>query len=535
MGTHRDVAGPAADAVGRPLIVLAAVALAIAVWHMLRFPVLVDDAFISFRVARNWALTGVPEYNPGVREWVPTSFLWVALLAGLGKLLPLTIPTLARVLGGVCGLATIVCLARCLPRLRGAGPLAALLCAASAQWAAWPLSGMETSAFSLGVLAACLATLRVLEDPTARRAAIAGAVCGVATLLRPDGALIAAVALAALILASRRARRAGWFLAAFAGTVLPMIAYLALVFGTELPVSYYAKVHGLENLDRGRAYLAGAFGAYHLAWLLPLAAAAAALRSSRRASLFLLAAIGAWCALVASEGGDFMPYYRFVDAIWPLLMLILALGLVEGGRLVAARRPAGRAPARAGVAAAALAAAALLALPTFRGADRRRYEASSADEQARAAIGRFLADKLPATDWIAVKPAGIIPYYSGLRAIDFFCIVDGEAARTGQWVPRAWAGHQRMNATRIHDVEPSVVILEARLGRLDSIPSPYATDSNHGRTWLEDPRSARYEATRCEVEPGRWLNLFLRKQATAEAPADRAQSPGVARSGGTSR
>ena len=68
-----------------------------------------------------------------------------------------------------------------------------------------------------------------------------------------------------------------------------------------------------------------------------------------------------------------------------------------------------------------------------------------------------------------------------------------------------------MNAGRIHEIGPRIVILEARLYPLESLPPPGATDPNQGRSWLEDPRSARYDPVRAEIQPGLWLDLFVRR------------------------
>src|SRR5436190_22669834 len=84
-----------------------------------RFHIVVGAAFISLRVARNWIEHGVPEYNVGLREWVPTSFLWVASLAGAGHLAPAALPVVAQALGAIAGAATLVVLALAAPGAAG--------------------------------------------------------------------------------------------------------------------------------------------------------------------------------------------------------------------------------------------------------------------------------------------------------------------------------------------------------------------------------------------------------------------------------
>ncbi len=499
------------DSRGRRIAALLLLLVLLAVAHLLLFRVVDDDAFISLRVVRHWVRHGVPEYNPGVREWVPTSFGWVGLLAGIERLVPVPLPLLAQVLGTLAAVATIVLLALGFPALGAAGPWAAALCALSSVWAAWPLSGMETSLFSLAVLTSVWALLRAIEAGTWRRAGAAGLACGAATLVRPEGALLAAVSLVVLVAATRDGRRALWFALGGALVVVPAVIYLGVTFGTVLPVSAYAKLHGLGEVEGGLRYFAAAARTYRLAYFLPLALLAPLARRARPAAALALGLCALWIGVVALEGGDFMPYHRFLNPVWPLWALAAGLGLAwVGGRLAALRR-GGPLLSRAATGLLALLAAFSWAAPSWRGAERKSYDDSAIDELARGAIGAYLERHVPASEWIAVKPAGIIPYYSGLRAVDFFCITDLRAARTGAWVPGAWPGHQRMNPGRIHDLAPKIVILEARLYPLDLLPPPDATDPNHGASWLADPRAARYAPVRAEVLPDLWLDLFVRR------------------------
>lgn len=486
-------------------------ALGLALWHMSRFTVVVDDSYIAFRAAANWADTGVPEYNPGSREWVPTSFLWVALVAAGAKAAPsIEVRTIAQFLGGLAGIATIVLLVFALPRSRIAGAAAALLCASSAFFAAWPLSGMDAAVFSASVVAGTGALLRLLDAPTRRAAILAGIAFGVTSLVRPDGLLLSAVAVGVIGLAMPRAML-GWFALAHALAVVPAVLYLWVTFGSIVPVSYYAKVHGFENVDRGVAYLLAGLRTHHLAWALPFLAMAFADPRQRRTATVLLTMLVAWAVWVVVDGGDFLPYHRFLSPVWPLVALLLGLGLVATLDRVARWRPRLAVPATAALALVLVATAAVWTIPSSRGAERDRYEAGRVDEQMREAIGRYFAGKLQPSEWIAVKPAGIIPYYCGARAIDFFCLADRKAARQGDWVPAAWIGHQRMNADRVHEVFPDIVILEARLYPLASMPPPWATDPNHGGGWLSHPGARRYAPVKAEIVPGYWLGFFVKR------------------------
>ena len=476
---------------------------------MLRFPVVVDDAFISLRAARNWVTTGWPEYNPGVREWVPTPFAWVALLALVHAVTHLPLPPVAQVLGAAAGLLTVILPVLLLPTSRRVAFFAAVGCAASSAWAAWPLSGMESSFFALLVSASMLFVMRYMDSLRRRDAVISGLLCGLAVATRLDGVWFVPAGLLA-VASARRPKDLGWFALAFLAAALPAMLFLQIVFGTVLPNSYYAKVHGFANLASGRAHVLGFARMMRLEVWFPVLLLPLLVPALRRKLLVLCVAVGAWTGWVMVEGGDFMAYHRFLHPIWTLVTLAFALGLVAAEDRLAAWRPALRPTWRWLVLLVAALAAGSWAVPSFRGAELRRYKDFAVEERTRTAIGRWFAGRYPASEWMAVKPAGIIPYYSGMRAVDFFCLVDGKAARTGEWVEGGWIGHQRMNAARIHEIGPKIVILEPRLFPLDELPPPGATDPNHGKTWIVHPDAARYRAVRAEILPGQYLNYFER-------------------------
>lgn len=443
---------------------------------------------------------------------MPTSFLWVALVAAGAKVAPsIEVRSTAQFLGGLAGIATILLLAFALPRSRLAGATGALLCASSATFAAWPLSGMDAALFMAGVVAGTCALLRLLEAPTRRAAILAGVGWGVTCLIRPDGLLLSSVAAAVIGVGVRGRSMLGWFALSHALTIAPGLFYLWATFGTIVPVSYYVKVHGFENVDRGIAYVFGGLRTHHLAWALPFIAMVFADPRHRRAVSVLLCMLIAWGAWVVVDGGDFLPYHRFLSPVWPLVALLCGLGLVATRDRVLRWQPPFAIPATAAMALLLCATVAAWTTPTFRGAERDRYEAGRVDEEMREAIGRYFAGKLRPSEWIAVKPAGIIPYYSGARAIDFFCLADRKAARQGDWVPAAWIGHQRMNADRVHEIFPDIVILEARLHPLESMPPPWQTDPNHGGGWLSHPGAARYTPVKAEIVPGYWLGFFVKR------------------------
>jgi len=480
--------------------------------HMLRFTTAVDDAFISFRVAKHWVEYGLPLYNPGIVEWVPTNFLWVSILAGMHGVLPWSMPTLAQILGGICGLITIILLLTTFPgfEARRLSIYAALFCAGSAAWASWPLSGMETTFFALALLAGVRWFIHYHDSGRLRDIVLAGLAWGLATLIRPEGAFFFGVSFLFLGMASRNWRHLGWFSLVFVFLVLLQVIYLVVVFGSVLPNSYYTKMQGLSNLGRGGEHLLHIIKIYHLGYFLPLMIVPAFSAQWRKLTAYLGLLILIWAGWVMVIGGDFMPFHRFLHPIWPVICLLFGLGLYLLEERLAKWCPSARWIWRLSAGAVLLVAVGLWSQLSFQGSERDRYLTVAQEESARATIGKWLAARYSPTDWLAVKPAGIIPYYSNMQTIDFFCLTDRKAAQTGQWVQAAWTGHQRMNAQRIHEIAPRVVILDEHLYPWESLPPPGYTDPNHGRTWLQDPRTRQYKPVRAEIQPGQWLNYFER-------------------------
>ena len=143
---------------------------------------LCDDAFISFRYARNFADGRGLVFNPG--EWVEgyTNFLWTLGLGILGWL-GADIPT-AALFGNLLAFAAALVLTADIARRAGpdpgGAPLATLAVAASSAFAIYASSGLET----MPAIALVLGAVRLSMAPG--RELWSGALMIAAALMRPD-------------------------------------------------------------------------------------------------------------------------------------------------------------------------------------------------------------------------------------------------------------------------------------------------------------------------------------------------------------
>ena len=338
----------------------------------------VDDAFISFRYARNLLEGHGLVWNPGERVEGYSNFLWILELAAIWAVTGVPPEDAARWLSVAYTAATLGAMAWwawSLPGLRERGLVwwmaLALLCS-SATFALWTSAGgLETRQFTFFVLLAVVAL-------TAHRGsrgglAVASLSLALASLTRPEGPLIAACCFAwwaAQEAASASEERPGsggvrawawgalrrmdwrgalWLALPFALIVGAHFLWRYSYYGEWFPNTYYAKFVR-PWWDVGLRYLAAAGLETGLYLLLPLAAWGAWARWRERRDLAYalpLLIIALHAAHIARVGGDNFQW-RSLDFYWPLLALPAA-GLCGGGVLRRWRIGGRFAPGRAGV------------------------------------------------------------------------------------------------------------------------------------------------------------------------------------------
>jgi hypothetical protein len=250
-----------------------------------------------------------------------------------------------------------------------------------------------------------------------------GALAGLAHATRPDGLLAAAILLGFRAIRHRRAPggRRAWLAeaATFAAFPLGLALFRWLYYGALVPNTYVLKVVGLPLSYRLSAGLATALP--YLAWMAPaLGLAAVALRRPGGGRRLLAALAASSLAFHVWVGGDAWPRWRFLCPTAPLVLVLAALGARE---LAGAwRRPR--------LAAAALAVAvASMNGPFLREAALQRYAFGVPDVQLGVRVALELVRLCKPEATVGVFFAGTVPYYTGLRAVDFLGKCDPHVAR----------------------------------------------------------------------------------------------------------
>lgn len=329
----------------RPLALVAVLAVGLAcAWRMRWFA---DDAFISLHYARNWVEGHGLVYNPGERVEGYTNFLWLALIAGCGRLgLDMPLATLGGNL--VVYAATVALVHRAARQLAAEHTgqqlhfsFAAAMTALSYPMVSFATGGLETMFCALLVLGAALAAHR-------GRLLASGTLAILATMGHPDHALfyvaiaivlhLRALAGGHLFGAAARHRYpdlAWWRRPALRGLLAYAAPFLLLYvpyfllrwsyYGDPLPNTFYTKSGGAAYYTQGLRYVwvslvvAGGLGALPAFFL-----GGRLLRGTALGQIVAVSFV-IYLGYVVRLGGDFMTG-RLLVSLLPLLFLVAELG-----------------------------------------------------------------------------------------------------------------------------------------------------------------------------------------------------------------
>jgi arabinofuranosyltransferase len=523
---------------------VAAVFLAHAFW----LAGVAEDAFISFRFARNLVAGHGLVWNPGeapVEGY--TNFLWVLLAAGALEL-GLDPAHAAQALGVAASLATLFYVWRTGTRLLGWSPVESLLpCAVlalSGPFATWAAAGLETNLFTALVVAGLHHVAVDAKEGRAGERWAGWLALLLAMLTRPEGALFYGLALAGAGLAVRprgpaALRAQALPVAVTLGAFAVYFAWRWRLFGQPLPNTFYAKTGGgLDQQLRGARY-AGLFALHYLVPWLPLLGLALRRRgggepaAARPVLAGAAAVVLAWAACVVWVGGDYMAMYRFAVPALPFLAVLIGAGtrhaLADWPSASARVRTALLLAAAVGILGSLVHSTPLearlfdpprLMHGTWRGVQTERWHVARLT-----AIGRFFAAHARGPEEsLATDAIGAIGWYSGIAIRDLHGLVDPRIAhRRDPRVGRGFPGHERLDPADALEGRPTFVMftrqLKPRRPRRIELPTDFADAAAAYRlesVWIEDPVNG---------EAG-WFSFLERRD---RAPAPGAQPPAARR------
>ncbi len=426
--------------------------LVILAWHH-RF--IQDDAFISFRYARNLLNGNGLVWNAGERVEGYTNFLWTILIsAGMAAGIDPVVGS--QVLGMICFIASLMITYQTAFLLFGSRPLSlltVLLLGTNYTFSSYATGGLETQLQTMLCLLGVLLTLRFCSN---ERTSLAGCatlslVLAAALLTRLDSAIFCVVILASVALHLRKGNQS---LREKIEQSIAMTAPLLMIiggwfvwkifyYGDIFPNTFYVKASSITSVVRGLNFLYVFLISYSL-WpfiLLGLFFGNRFFKESRIPFGMLLSVFFLWIAYIIKVGGDFMEFrflvpvlpLFFVSVVWLLFTVIpypsirfVGIAVILWGTIHHAQ--------------------------TFSYNTEDRIEPTDDlrghlydEDKNWTGIGKTLGERFhfDTTITIATTAAGAIPYYSRMHAVDMLGLNDPWIARNGVVVSTI-PGHQRL-------------------------------------------------------------------------------------------
>jgi arabinofuranosyltransferase len=392
-----------------------------------------DDAFISFRYARNVARGFGWVYNIGAEPVEGfTNFLWTLALVP-GFFLNLEPMPVAQSLGALCSIGVLYLswqMARAgVKHPDSLVPLwAPLLLALTGSFTYQAVTGLETHLFTLLFVGGLYYCLR-LDGPSLLRS---GILFALASMTRPEGLALGLFTLA--VLAIHWLRREletpallGFFIP-FAVIEGIFLIFRWQVFGGLVPNTYYAKTGGdlFEQIRQGWNYVYDFFRQHGVLLPWPLAVLPLLWHRLRWRECYLLGMSLFYLALVIYEGGDWMPLHRFIAPVLPVLFVLVAEG-IEAVRTawldVAEKRLL---PIGIGRAAGWLWAGLVmlnLVYPSI-GVMQESFVRQEDYDRSHVSLGKWLEQNTRPWERIALSDIGQIGYYSDRWVIDLAGLTD---------------------------------------------------------------------------------------------------------------
>ncbi|HUU46533.1 MAG TPA: hypothetical protein VM118_12450 [Acidobacteriota bacterium] len=428
-----------------------------------------DDAFISYRYARN-ALDGHGlVFNAGERVEGYTNVLWVIWLV-LAGVLGNDFDAAAKFLG-LLSAGGLIVLAGLLARgvwarlglkhAEIAGVLGALLVAVNGSVAYWALSGLETAWFGL------LVTASVWWWVRGSRMVIAG--LALAAMTRPEGGLVWLILVVAEWLIGDGWKRALVVLASVGVLLVPYAIFKLVYYGSLFPNPFYAKTgFAWEYFASGFEYVWLYFQHYGLWGIVPLLVLIAVRPLTGRWRILPLIWL-VYTVYIMAVGGDVLRPHRFFVPI-TVFMVVSAIG---GLGWLCARTQWKQFSIWVAAAAAAILGVWGYIAPREIITSTRALEIGLLNKMAT------LADRLSAVDptpfTIAVSTIGKISYdLPGRRVIDMLGLTDTTIARHPEAIPgnvSTWK-ERNFNVTYVLSQDPDYILFST--GHKPSAPAERA-------------------------------------------------------------
>lgn len=410
-----------------------------------------DDAYIFYVYVKNLLAGNGLTYN-GTVVWGFTSILWITVLS-LAGLLGIPIHVGGELLSTVSGwfaLGATYFLGRNFGLTRKYALIPVILLAATGDFIFYSAVGLEQVLFS-GLIA--VSTAFIVSERYKTNSGMVSTACIISAMIltRPEGFLIAILLL--LVMLKKQKSLFSPFICGLLTIcfIAPIFIALQFYFGDWLPNTFYAKSNaGLNNSNYGLVYLSDSFQRYSVVIVLGTAILIWTIVKNRfrsqlnEWSLLLITLI--WLTYVTAQGEDNMVGGRVLIPILPLAYVALVAFASDFSSKWL------------------FPIIFLISITLFtsylldpRVTKHRKMWRVAFDGRYNAGI--FLRDNFPPNTLVALNPAGIIPYYSGLPTIDMLGLNDWHIAHKGKRDYQLRFAHQAGDGNYVLSRKPDIILL----------------------------------------------------------------------------
>ena len=410
------------------------------------FPFTDDDAFITYRYARNFVNGYGLVYNRGEKVEGYTNFTWTILISAIIKIgLDPVIPS--KLIGIIFSIG-IMFMTYLFSQLisgdrKALHIIAPMLLASSSSFAAWAGWGLETAAYSFFVVLAFYLFTRefILDKKTYH---LSGIIFFLASITRPEGAIMFGLAFFYIFISDfsrfKKIENISKKLIFLGSFIIPFLIYFIWrwnYYGYPLPNTYYVRMGMtlptlIPQFKRGIFYFSDfilKYGGWCMIFSLIL------FKRKQKKVIYLLSYITLMSILyIVYVGGDSKQFFRLLVPFMPFYYLLAQEGLIEFKSKIRLSKNALKSLTPYIVYTIVtlffmcnyLPTLWFFGLPLYKDLPLSRiilgktpnFEGILWDRENQKRIGLYFKDHLPSNSSVAVITAGTVPYYSELKTID---------------------------------------------------------------------------------------------------------------------
>lgn len=441
---------------------------------------MLDDAFISFRYADNFAKGSGLVFNPGEPVEGYTCFLWVVML-GIGKLIGFDIVILAKTLGYLFSIGTVALLLF-FPRKNNGNfhqsLISTLILATCGSFTVWGSSGMETSIFTFLLTLIFFMFENILTQTNDKKLLILSILTSLLALTRPEGFIIFFSLLILLnaysIITNKHiaVKKSFYYLLPFLFIIMVHLTFRYSYYNDLLPNTFYNKVgSGIDQYLRGLRYTKQFVTA---AFLMLIPACIWSIISLIKINRLLLKkyffyhsilfTLIIYTLYIVYVGGDVMPAFRFFTPLVPLISILTVLGIQKATKISKIKY---RTPALIFLV-ATICAFNLLQWKNNIKFNQHLMEDNVAEYGKE--TGLWLKEHFDKNTVIATNTAGTIPYYSEFETVDMLGLNDKYIAKKEMPnMGKGFAGHEKTDGAYILSKNPDIIQFGSSLGSKEPV------------------------------------------------------------------